>query len=196
MTMAGKPDLTPMQWAFVDAYKGTGNGREAAELAGFKHPRAAAHRLLKDPRVRKAIAQRRAKVEEKLVEHVVRNTVMKSDIIAGELRAIARLERLADAWEKSCEEEKEAKRPFKISLAEHARVCAALSAAWDKLAELVGHKISLSADVSKYFEDKSLEEREFFCIHGYFPDTLEPAEPGADGNTGMAAPGDPKGTLQ
>jgi hypothetical protein len=192
--MANRVTLTPMERAFVDNYNGSAT--EAAKNAGYKHPGVTACKLMKKPRITKAIAERRVKVEAKLVSKVVRNTVMKSEIVEGQLRGIARLERLADAWEKAAEEAKAKKQPYKVELSAHARVLAALSAAWDKLAELCGHKVSLSADVTKYFEDKSLEEREFFCIHGYFPDTLEPAEPGADGNTGMATPGDSKGTLQ
>lgn len=186
--------LTDMEFKFVNAH--AGNDTDAARQAGYADPNVAAHKLMKRQRVLDALQKRRSLVEKECVRITARTMVTKSEIMEGQLRAIARLERMADIAEKAVTEAIAEKKPAELQLAAQARVCSALSAAWDKLAELCQHKVVLSADLSKYFEGRTLEEREFFCIHGYFPDTVEPAEPGTSGDSGTASGSTGTGKVQ
>jgi phage terminase small subunit len=66
-TRAPSPGITPRQRSFADAFIETGNKCEAARCAGYsaKSPKQAAYKLLKDPRVKAYIDERRAQLRTK-----------------------------------------------------------------------------------------------------------------------------------
>lgn len=59
------PELNGRQRKFVTAYVASGNATQAAETAGFKHPRVAGSKLLKVAAVAKAIRAGQERNEEK-----------------------------------------------------------------------------------------------------------------------------------
>lgn len=82
---------TPQQRIFIENYKG--NATEAAEIAGFKHPRAAGSRLLKNLNIQAAIEAKKHRMElaakEVEKEQIEKVTITRNDIING-LAGLAR----------------------------------------------------------------------------------------------------------
>lgn len=150
--------LTPMQYKFVDNY--AGNATEAAKKAGFRNPNVAAAKLMKNPNVRAAIdVKMKVRIEAE---------ARKEGEEIGKARGLERAEHLE-------------------ILAEIARNTK--EAASDRIRAVMGSaelklmRIARLADVTAEYEDKSEEEVEFFCVHGYWPKkSLDPGKSGTAGS--------------
>lgn len=73
------PDqLTPKQRSFVENYLILGNGTAAGKEAGYAHPATEASKLLKVPKILKALRDRRTEV--------FKNTELTAELLASELK--------------------------------------------------------------------------------------------------------------
>lgn len=174
--------LTPKEWAFVSAYVSDPDTRGSVALsakkAGFVGQNSG-YKLFNRPKIRNAIKQ----LQDKAINVAgtqLGKQIAKSDIVARMVKAIDRLDQIAE------------KAPKKGGLIAHAKACDAIVKACDSLAELTNNKVRLSADVTKEFEGRSDTEKEFFAVNGYWPDApngVDANESGATARQSPSAPG-------
>lgn len=128
---------------FVAAH--CGNATEAAAIAGYKNPNKSARKLM-------AMASVRAAIEEKQ-QAAIGAMGRKLGAALSRTDLIQRLLRLADLP------------PEKTKDSIGGQVNALRV-----IADIQGWIGSKQEDLTKQLEGKTDEEKEFFCIHGYWPD--------------------------
>jgi phage terminase small subunit len=133
---------TEKRMAFVMAWKG--DDADAAREAGYATPTKDCFRLMQFPEIAEAIRKQREKMLDKAAD--------KKATKASKLDVIERALKLADM------------EPGKTNDNISGQV-----AALKLVAEMQGHIVRKTEDVTKQFEDKTEEEKEFFAVNGYFP---------------------------
>lgn len=153
--------LSPQELAFVAIYPGHGGGADAARAVGYKNPRQSAYQLLQREPVRRAIEEKQRQVAATAGKELGKK-LAKTDIVQRWIGEVDRVKRLADKLESNGTVDPTTLLAFCKSLDSS-------SNALDKIAELIGAKVHLTADLTKEFESKSDEELIFFHEHGYWP---------------------------
>lgn len=139
--------LSERENAFVKAHKG--DATKAAVAAGYKNPSVAGHRLMKRPRVKEALEERNTAAFREM-GRIIGKTIAKADVTA-------RLLKLADLA------------PAKTNNNITGQVNALRL-----IADMESYIIRQHQNVTELLKGKTEEETEFFCQHGYFPDSNEP----------------------
>ena len=154
--------LNQRQLTFVVAH--IGNDTEAARAAGYKNPERSAPKLMAMPAIRKAITEKQ------------RAIIAASGATVG--RRLSRLDVLKRL----------------IELANLPPDCTRYNisgqvSALKVIAELEGYVIRRHEDLTREFADRTSEEKEFFASHGYWPNEMEPSQPGVPGPEGAGEDG-------
>jgi len=142
--------LNSRQLAFVLAHGG--NDTVAARAAGYKNPERSAPKLMAMPAIRKAIAEKQ--------RAIIAASGAKIGRRLSRLDVVERLIELADL-------------PPERTRYNISGQVSALKA----IAELEGYVNRGQVDLTKDFADRTLEEKEFFADHGYFPNEVELSKP-------------------
>ena len=158
--------LSQRQLAFVAAH--VGNDTEAARAAGYKNPDRSARKLMAIPAVRKAIeAKQKAMVQASGAK--IGRRLTKVDVVD-------RLVELADL-------------PPERTKNNITGQVNALKV----IAEIEGYFVNRYEDLTKEFAGRTDAEKEFFASHGYWPNEVEPRQPGSAGSESPSKdPGNPK----
>ena len=149
--------LNQRQLAFVLAH--AGNDTEAACAAGYKNPERSAPKLMANPAIRKAIAEKQRAI-----------------IAASGARIGQRLTRV-DVL----------KRLIELANLPPDRTRYNISGqvnALKTIADIEGYVVRRYEDLTKELADKTPEEKEFFITHGYWPNEVvseQPSTPGSEG---------------
>jgi phage terminase small subunit len=139
--------LNQRQFAFVLAH--VGNDTEAARAAGYKNPERSAPKLMANPAIRKAIEQKQ------------KATIAASGAqIAHQFTNINVVDRLSELAYLPPERTK--------------NTITGQVSALKAIAEIQGHVVHRYEDLTKELADRTPEEKEFFAIHGYWKNEVEP----------------------
>lgn len=160
MPKGGKKSFswTPIRVAFVIAWKGS--DVDAAREAGCKHPDKDAFRLMKMPEIAGAIEKKRQQMFQVSAQKIATK--------ASKIDVVDRALKLADM------------KPQDTNNNISGQV-----QALRLVAEMQGHIINKSMNLTAQFEGRSQEELEYFAVHGYWPhSSVDPGKPGAAGNQG------------
>jgi len=154
--------LNKRQLAFVMAH--VGNDTEAARAAGYKNPERSAPKLMAMPSIRRAIAKKQ-----------------KAIIAASGVRIGQRLTRV-DVLKRL------------IELANLPPDCTRYNisgqvSALKVIADIEGFVVNRYEDLTKEFADRTAAEKEYFATHGYWPNEMEPSQPGVPGSEGVGTEG-------
>lgn len=142
--------LTAQQAQFVEAYLSSRDVEAAAEVAGYSTP----YKLTGQ----KALRNRTVALEvEKRMARITRTT--DAQYAQTQLKTVTRGDVLTRLWELASM----APLGDSQSIAGQVRAC-------DALADVLGMKVALSADVSDMFKGKTDAEKLFFAENGYFPE--------------------------
>jgi hypothetical protein len=147
--------LNPQQLQVVSAW--TGDLIAAAKAAGYKHPRLAANRLMKNP----VFVQNLKRKQESMAEE--------SGKTLGRQIAVSRPEIINRLWQLAQLPPAETNRTI------HGQIKAA-----ETLAYVFDIKLNRPADLDHEIQGRTSSEIDFFVEHGYFPGpSAEAAEPAA-----------------
>jgi len=146
--------LNQRQLAFVVAH--VGNDTEAARAAGYKNPERSAPKLMAIPAIRNAIAEKQRAIIAAAGAKVGRRL--------SRVDVVERLIELADL-------------PPERTRYNISGQVSALKA----IAEIEGYVNREQVDLAKELADRTIEEKEFFITHGYFPNEVGSSQPGAPG---------------
>jgi len=157
--------LSRRQLAFVAAH--VGNDTEAARAAGYKNPDRSAPRLMAIPVVRKAIEEKQKAIIEASGAKIGRRFA-KVDVV----------DRLVELAELPPERTK--------------NTITGQVNALKVIAEIEGYVINRYEDLTKEFAGRTDAEKEYFAIHGYWPNEVDPSQPGPAGSENPSTdPGKP-----
>jgi hypothetical protein len=154
--------LNPRQLQVVAAW--SGDLIAAAKAAGYKQPRLAAGRLMKN----RVFVQNLKRKQESMAEESGKNL--------GRQIAVSRPEIINRLWELA-----------RMSPAETNRTIYGQIKAAETLAYVFDIKLNRPADLDREVRERTSDEVDFFVEHGYFPDSSTPGqEPGAATTTAGA----------
>lgn len=155
--------LNQRQLAFVVAHGG--NDTEAARAAGYKNPQRSAPKLMAMPAIRRAIAEKQRAIIAAAGAKIGRRL--------SRVDVVERLIELADL-------------PPERTRYNIGGQVSALKA----IAELEGYVNRGLVDLTKDFADRTVEEKEFFATHGYYPNQVELSKPRTPGSESAGENGD------
>ena len=138
------PFLSAKKLAFVAAW--TGNLMAAARTAGYKHPKVAAYKLMKDPEVIKALQKKQNSMLEESGEHLAHTLPLSRADVIDRLWQLAQLS------------------PGSTNGSITGQVKAAQA-----LEEIFALNIDQNDLLKRQLEGRSQEELEFYVVHGFLP---------------------------
>ena len=150
--------LSTKKLAFVSAW--AGNLTAAARVAGYKNPRDAAYKLMKDPEVVKALQKKQESMLQESGEHLARTLPLSRADVIDRLWQLAQLS------------------PERTNHTINGQVKAAQT-----LEEIFALNIDRNEGLKRQLQGRTEAEMEFFVIHGFLPHQEEkptlvaPAEP-------------------
>ena len=145
--------LSEKKLRFVAAW--TGNLVAAARTAGYKDPRSAAYRLMKDPEVVKALQQKQDSLLQESGEHLARTLPLSRADVIDRLWQLAQLH------------------PCNTNSNITGQVKAAQA-----LEQIFALNIDQNDLLKRQLEGRTQEELEFYVVHGFLPhQEPKPAEP-------------------
>lgn len=136
--------LSEMQLRFIAAW--TGNLVAAARAAGYKHPKAAAYKLMKDPEVVKALQKKQESMLQESGENLARTLPLSRADVIDRLWQLAQLD------------------PERTNRNISGQVKAAQT-----LEQIFALKIDHDNVLKRQLQDKSESELEFYVVHGFLP---------------------------
>jgi len=170
LQIADRNLLSEKKLRFVAAW--TGNLVAAARTAGYKDPRAAAYRLMKDPEVVKALQQKQDSLLHESGEHLARTLPLSRADVIDRLWQLAQLH------------------PSQTN----ANITGQVKAA-QALEEIFALNIDENDLVKRQLEGRTEEELEFYVVHGFLPHQepkpAEAAPPQLTESTAGDAPPEP-----
>lgn len=151
------PWRKPFRWtgkarAFCDAMARLDNVSAAAREAGIN--RRYAIRLLDKPEVLAEVARRRAQKQAALDKEEAKAVVIDRNSVVISLWKLAKLSHLAT----------------NLNISGQVRALA-------KIADILGLKVTKTADATDIFRGKTNEELEHYAVHGFFPGENPPEKP-------------------
>ena len=138
------PFLSAKTLAFVAAW--TGNLLAAARTAGYKHPKVAAYKLMKDPEVVKALQKKQESMLQESGEHLAHTLPLSRADVIDRLWQLAQLS------------------PGSTNGNITGQVKAAQA-----LEEIFALNIDQNDLLKRQLEGRSQEELEFYVVHGFLP---------------------------
>ena len=136
--------LSEKKVRFVAAW--TGNLIAAARTAGYKHPKAAAYKLMKDPEVVKALQKKQESMLQESGEHLAHTLPLSRADVIDRLWQLAQLN------------------PERTNSNITGQVKAAQA-----LEQIFALNIDENDLLKRQLEGRSQEELEFYVVHGYLP---------------------------
>ena len=141
--------LSEKKLRFVAAW--TGNLIAAARAAGYKHPKDAAYKLMKDPKVVKALQTKQESMLQESGEHLARTLPLSRADVIDRLWQLAQLD------------------PERTNSNITGQVKAAQA-----LEQIFALNLDRNQPLKRHLEGKSEAELEFYVVHGFLPYQDEP----------------------